>query len=336
MERIAWHASAAGALPCVRLLPDGLERALLDAPPEALAATDPVALHAWQTADALVRVHARSAADDLADVPADRIAAAARGRGPLREVHLARSAAGALRWAVTLHPCAALAEEAGLGLAAYADLVYAAAFADLPDPVAAWEEQAARQAGLVDVLAGTRELRFTAPGTDIRLRVDGRAWRSSAGNRNLPDGEVFTGPLEHSAEGVVEFTYPIAKEGRVVEGIRLVFAAGRVVEATARRGEDVLRALLDQDEGARRLGEVGIGTNMGLDRFTGQILLDEKIGGSFHLALGAGYPETGSTNRSGEHWDMICDLRSGGEILADGVPIQRDGRFLPASGYGRP
>ena len=130
----------------------------------------------------------------------------------------------------------------------------------------------------------------------------------------------------------MRFTYPLVRAGRRIEDVRLRFRAGVVVEAEAARGGAALRELLAVDAGASRLGEVGIGTNFGLDRFTGQILLDEKIGGTFHLALGRGYPETGSTNVSAEHWDLICDLRSGGEILLDGTPIQRDGRFLPGTG----
>jgi aminopeptidase len=217
-------------------------------------------------------------------------------------------------------------------LEAYADLVFAAARVDEADPVRAWAEQAARQEALRALLEGGRTLRFLADGTDLTLSVAGRRWRSSAANRNLPDGEVFSGPVEDSAEGTVRFSYPLVRAGRRIEDIRLRFERGVVVEAEAASGGEALRELLDVDAGARRLGEVGIGTNFGLDRFTGQILLDEKIGGTFHLALGRGYPETGSTNVSAEHWDLICDLRDGGEILLDGAQIQHDGRF--AAGIG--
>ena len=172
------------------------------------------------------------------------------------------------------------------------------------------------------------------PGTDLRLRIDGRHWRSSTALRNLPDGEVFTGPHEDRADGVVTFTYPARNAGLVAEGIRLVFRAGEVVEATAERGQEALDAALALDAGARRLGEVGIGTNFRLTRFCDHPLLDEKIGGTFHLALGRSYPETGGRNASNLHWDLVCDLRQGGEITLDGEIVQRDGRFVGAFDVG--
>lgn len=171
-------------------------------------------------------------------------------------------------------------------------------------------------------------LRIVAPDTDLTLRVGGRKWVSADGHNNFPDGEVFTGPVEDSADGYIRFSFPGIYAGKEIEDIRLEFDRGRVVRATARRGEDLLHALLDSDEGARYLGELGIGTNFEIQRFTRNMLFDEKIGGTIHLAVGAGYPETGSRNKSGVHWDMLCDMRDGGEIWADGRLIYRAGRFL--------
>ncbi len=280
------------------------------------------------TADALLRIDCESTSDGLVGVPVDRYPAYLRGRAPGAALRQARSLAGELRWAVALHPCAAFADAAGLSLAAYADLVYRAARCDEPDPVAAWTSQGEVQARLIETLSAGSELRITAPGTDLVLRVDGRTWRNSCAARNLPDGEVFTGPHERSATGVITFTYPARHGGRTVEGIRVELRDGEVVAASASVGEDALRAALATDAGARRVGEIGIGTNYRLDRFTARTLLDEKVGGTVHVAFGSGYPETGSTNRSAAHWDLVCDLRSGGAIALDGRAIQRDGVFI--------
>ena len=215
-----------------------------------------------------------------------------------------------------------------MGTAEFAAFVRRATFLDQDDPVAAWHALRARQAALIDRLAGARELHVEAAGTDLRLRVDGRTWVNSDGRRNMPSGEVFTGPHEASAEGRIRFTIPSSPRGVEVAGIELELREGRVVEARAERGEAYLQATLATDDGASRLGEIGIGTNFGIDRPVGAILFDEKIGGTVHLAVGRSYPETGGTNESAVHWDMICDLRRGGTLYADGEPIQRDGRFL--------
>jgi aminopeptidase len=193
-----------------------------------------------------------------------------------------------------------------------------ALFLDQPDPVQAWQALSHRQAELTERLRSGREVRIEADGTDLTLRVDGRTWMNSDGRRNMPSGEVFTGPHERSAQGVVRFTVPTGPRGVTVEGVTLRFADGEVVEAHADRGDDYLQAALQTDAGARYLGELGVGTNFGIDRATGHILLDEKIGGTVHLALGRSYPETGGENDSALHWDLICDLRSGGRITVDG------------------
>jgi aminopeptidase len=327
-ERIA----GLGARPTLQLTTARAERAALEAAePAALAAEDRLARLLYGAADALLRI---DGGDDLDGLDTARAAARVAGRGPAMTDLMARSAAGELRWAVALHPNPRAAARAGLDEDAFADLVYAAARCDADDPVGAWAAVAERQDRLAARLAEGRELRFTGPGTDLTLRIRGRRWRSSTALRNLPDGEVFTGPIEDSAEGVVSFSYPARNAGMVAEGIRLVFRGGRVVEATAERGQDALDAALAVDAGARRLGEVGIGTNYRLTRFADHTLLDEKIGGTFHLALGRSYPETGGRNASSLHWDIVCDLRQGGEIVLDGETVQRDGRFAGPFAFG--
>ena len=232
------------------------------------------------------------------------------------------------RWCSTLWPTPAGAELAGMELEEFAAFVRGATFLDRPDPPAAWGELGAFQAELIERLEGVRELRIEAEGTDLTLSVKGRSWINSDGRRNMPSGEIFSGPVESSAEGRIRFTIPSSPAGVEVDGVELVFAKGVVVEARAERGDEYLQQALATDEGARKLGEVGIGTNFGITRPVGSILFDEKIGGTVHLALGRSYPETGGRNESALHWDLICDLRKGGRLTADGTPLLVDGQFV--------
>ncbi len=197
--------------------------------------------------------------------------------------------------------------------------------------MAAWRKLGEAQQRLADFLNKGHEVRCRANGTDIRLGVAGRRWINCDGHENFPDGEVFTGPDENATEGTVHFTYPAVTSGREVTDVRLTFKAGRVVDASASKNEEFLHKMIDQDRGGRVLGELALGTNYAIQRFTRNTLFDEKIGGTFHMALGAAYPETGGKNQSGLHWDMVCDLRQGGTIEVDGKVISRNGRFTNAA-----
>lgn len=252
----------------------------------------------------------------------------ARATRPLSERFLERAAKKELRWTGTLYPTPAFAQDAEMSLRDFEDFVFRACRVEEPDPVAAWRELSRWQEGLVRWLSARDEVHIVGPGTDLRLRTGGRTWINCDGHENFPDGEVFTGPVEESVEGHIRFTYPACLYGREVEDVRLEFKRGRVVEASAGKNEEFLRRMLDADEGARYVGEFAFGTNAGIQRFTKNTLFDEKIGGTVHLALGRGYPESGSKNASAIHWDMVCDLRSGGEVRVDGVPFLRDGKFL--------
>jgi aminopeptidase len=282
----------------------------------------PAELADTEGSDCLLRIQAPENTSELAGVDPARLARAARSRQAIGELAMRR------RWCGTVWPTPAGAQQAGLSTGDFAALIERALFLDREDPVAAWGELHDTQARLIERLQDARELRIEAEGTDLTLRVDGRTWVNSDGRRNMPSGEVFTGPIEDSAEGVIRYTVPSSPGGVPVEGIELRFDEGRVVEARADRGEDYLRAALATDEGASRLGEIGIGTNFGIDRAVGMILLDEKIGGTVHLAVGRSYTETGGTNESAVHWDMICDLRRGGRLSADGRPLVEDGALL--------
>jgi len=246
----------------------------------------------------------------------------------LMKIFMQRSASGELRWTGTLFPTNAYAQDAEMSLSEYEDFVYGACLPDMDDPVGYWRRFSAWQQKIVDWLEGRERVHLIGPETDLRLSIAGRVFINCDGHENMPDGEVFTGPVEDSVEGHVFFSYPAIYRGREVTGVRLWFEGGRVVKASAEKNEDFLLQTLDTDGGSRRVGEFAIGTNAGITRFTRQILFDEKINGSFHMALGAGYPETGSQNESAIHWDMICDLRDGGEIRVDDELLYEDGRFV--------
>ncbi|WCB91972.1 Aminopeptidase 2 [Baekduia alba] len=271
--------------------------------------------------DATVGIQAPDDVRALASVDPELMTRAARGRRDIREQMLKK------RWCSTLWPTPASAALAGMELDDFARFVARALFLDRPDPVGGWGELHDFQAALIDRLAGAKTMRIEAEGTDITLDVGRRTWVNSDGKRNMPSGEVFTGPHEHSASGRIRFTVPSSPAGVDVRGVELEFRDGEVMSATAEHGEEYLRRALATDDGARYLGELGIGTNYGIDRAIGAILFDEKIGGTVHLALGRSYPETGGKNVSALHWDLICDLREGGRLTADGVTIQEDGHF---------
>ncbi len=230
-------------------------------------------------------------------------------------------------WCSSLWPTQSLADQAGMTLEAFSAFVAGALFLTSDDPVVAWASLRRFQDKLISQLKPAKTLRLEAPGTDLTLSVKNRTWVNSDGRRNMPSGEVFTGPIENSANGTVRFSIRSSPPGVEVDGVTLEFRDGEVVGATAEVGQEHLRAALGADDGARRLGEVGIGTNYGIDRPSGTILFDEKIGGTVHLALGRSYPETGGKNVSALHWDLICDLRAGGRLSADGEVIQENGRF---------
>ncbi|MFU8773222.1 MAG: aminopeptidase [Anaerolineales bacterium] len=246
------------------------------------------------------------------------------------QLQMKRGAEKKFRWVSTLYPTNALAMEAEMSLREYQDFVFRACHADEDtiDPVEYWKGVEKQQEVFVNRIEGNDKVQVRGPNVDLELSIKGRTFRNASGQHNMPDGEIYTGPVEDSAKGWVRFSYPAISQGRAVEGIELFFEQGRVIQATATKNQDFLNEMLDSDPGARYLGEFAIGTNFQIDRFTGNILFDEKIGGTFHMAVGAGYPETGSKNKSVIHWDMICDLRRDSEILVDGDVFYRNGEFV--------
>jgi aminopeptidase len=285
---------------------------------------------AFETFDVLIKVRSDLNTRSLTNVTPERLTRRQKGTAGLLGAQLRRGADNSLRWMSTLFPTAAYAMEAEMGLEEYKDFFYRACHADdgTLDPVKHWLRIQAEQQRVIDWIADHDRVVLRGPNVDLTLSIKGRKMVNACGIHNLPDGEIYTGPVENSANGWVHYTYPAVYQGQIVEGIELNFVDGRVVSALASKNQDTLLKTIDLDSGARYIGEFAIGTNFEISRFTHSILLDEKIGGSFHMALGAGYPETGSLNKSIIHWDMICDLRKDSEILVDGETFYRDGQFV--------
>ena len=263
----------------------------------------------------------------LGKVDPSRMAKKREAQSHLFNRSLERMGKGELRWCGTLFPTNAYAQDAGMSLSDFEDFVYGACLLHLDDPVAAWRKVYDEQQLIADFLSQHDEIHIVAPGTDITYRVGGRKWINCAGTENFPDGEIFSCPIENSVNGIVRFSYPAVYDGKSVEDVRLTFSDGKVVESSAGRGLDFLNAMLDVDAGARFLGEVAFGLNYQIQQFTGETLFDEKIGGTMHMALGASLPEAGGVNKSGIHWDMVCDLHEG-QVYADGQLCYENSKFL--------
>lgn len=316
-----------GAYPVVRMTPEGCMRNFFAlGHSHHFDEVNPLEKATTRQVDGLIRIMAATNTRALSAVDPRKQARWSRATRSLRQAMLKK------KWVLTLHPTAAYAQDADMSTEEFVDFVYAACLADQPDPVRAWQDQSRKQKKLIQKLANADQVRIVGPDTDLTLSVKGRTFINSCGKHNLPCGEVFTGPWEQSAEGHIAYDYPVVHAGREIAGIRLVFQRGCVVEATAEKNADFLRQMLDMDPGARRLGELGIGTHYGITKFIKNILFDEKIGGTIHLALGQAYAETGGRNRSALHWDMIKDLRRGGAIYLDGKLLQKDGVFVKGIG----
>lgn len=279
-------------------------------------------------ANVYIRVMAEENTKSLSQAAPERQVLRKRAVAPILQVMMERQATEELRWVLTLYPTDAYAQDAEMSTPDFAEFVFSACKLGEGDPAAAWQELSRRQDTLIAWLAGKSEVHMLGPDTDLRVQVGGRTWINCDGDNNFPDGEIFTGPVEDGTRGHIRFSYPRIVDGREIDDIWLRFEDGRVVDASAARGEEFLLQTLDADPGARVLGEFAFGTNYDITRFTRNILFDEKIGGTVHMALGAGYPESGSANDSAIHWDLICDLRDGGLVTVDGVPFLQNGQYL--------
>lgn len=328
IEETVRYVLRAGGRPNVQITTDMLDEIILrESSEDQLDWLSPTESLLFEKTDCLISIRAAENTRALSGVDPEKQRRQQNARKGIMQSFMERSAQGSMRWVSTLYPCPAYAQEADMSMGDYADFVYRATFVDQPDPVTCWAEVHQTQQRLVDWLKGKQRVTVKGTHVDLSLSIKGRTFINSDGHHNMPSGEIFTGPVEDSANGWVRFTYPAIQGGREVEGVELEFKQGKVVRASAEKNQDYLVSLLDSDPGARFLGEFAIGTNYGIDRFTKSILFDEKIGGTFHLAVGAGYPETGSLNRSSLHWDFICDLRVDSEIRVDGELFYQNGQF---------
>jgi len=282
---------------------------------------------AYDQFESRFRIHSATNTRGTTNIDPLKVQRRGKALGPITASQMRRGAEGKFKWVTTLYPTEAYAQDASMSLKEYEDFVFGAVHAQEKDPVSYWKNTAAGQQKAIDWLAGKHQVVLRGPNVDLTLSVMDRKFINSVGLFNMPDGEIFTGPVEDSVNGWVKFTYPAIYVGVAVEGAELTFNRGRVDRASAEKNQDYLLRMLESDAGSRYLGEFAIGTNRDIDRFTGNILFDEKIGGTFHMALGAGYPETGSHNKSAIHWDMICDMRTDSEILVDGELFYKNGEF---------
>lgn len=318
-----------GAHPLTLIDLENLEEILLREGNDAqLTKISPLATAMVENIDARLSIGSRSNPKALSAVNPAR---ASKRREALRRISQGfrkREQAGQFRWSSTLYPTTGYAQDAEMSLPDFEEFVFDVCFLNDPDPIARWRELSMQQQRLVDWLRSRKHVHIKGEHTDLTLSIEKRSFINSDGKRNFPSGEFFTGPIENSANGVIQFDIPASHDGRTIEGVRLVFREGKVVEATARQGQDYLLHMLDIDAGARYLGEFAFGNNPRVNRSTKNVLFDEKMGGTVHLALGESYPETGGVNHSALHWDMVCDLRQNGEVWVDDVLFLKDGKIL--------
>jgi len=287
----------------------------------------PVEKFVTENIDVNIRIHCESNPKRLTSIDPARIKMHAASRKELSEIFLKRVAEGKLRWTILPYPIDAQAQEASMSMVEYEDFVYGSCLVDREDPIAEWKKIHQQQEKICEFLNRAGEIRIVGEDTDLTFNVKGRKWINCNGKENMPDGEVFTAPIENSANGTIRFTFPGIVAGREVEDITLKFRDGKVVKASAAKGGELLQQLLKID-GANHIGEASIGTNYSITKFTKNMLFDEKMGGTIHIAIGNSYPESGGLNKSAIHWDILKDMKKNGEIYADGKLFYKNGRFL--------
>ena len=329
VEAVYREVLRAGAHPLPQISLESLDEILLrEGNDSQLTMPSPTASAIAQHVDAQLTILSSTNTKALSGIDPARSALRRKAHAATRIGARKREQDGEYRWSLTLYPTQSYAQDANMSLHEFEEFVFDACFLNDTDPAAKWRELSMQQQHYVDWLKGHQTVHILGEGTDLTLSIADRIFINSDGKRNFPSGEFFTGPVENSANGVIQYEIPTTYEGSAVEGIRLVFRDGKVTEATARQGQEVLQHMLDLDDGSRYLGEFAFGNNMRINRGTKNILFDEKIGGTVHLALGSSYPETGGVNHSALHWDMICDLRKSGEVWVDDTLFLKNGELL--------
>jgi len=322
------EAVKAGALVETRIALSGLDKIWYDnASEEQLKYVSPLTKYVYENYEALLHIEALFNVKELQNVPADKKQQANMARAELNRIFMRRAAAKELKWTLCVWPTDTMAQESQMSRAEYEEFVFGACYLYEDDPVASWKEIEDEQQRIVDRLNKTSNVRFVGRDIDITCATQGRTWINSVGDNNMPSGEVFTGPVEDKVDGVIRFSYPGIYMGQEIEDIALEVKGGEVVKATAKKGQELLDKLLEIP-GAKRFGEIAVGTNYKIQKFTRNMLFDEKIGGTIHFALGAAYPETGAKNESSVHWDLLADMKDGGKIFADGELVYENGKFV--------
>lgn len=323
------EALLAGALPILfNQMEDAAEILLKYGSDEQISYVPQHIIDVIKNIDADLTIWGSNNTKSLTNIDPAKIKLRSQSMSEFHKIYMERIGNGSLKWCGTQFPTHAHAMDAEMSLSEYEDFVYEAGHINCEDPVSEWIRIHNEQQKLVDILNTKSDFEIKSKDTHLTLSTKGRIWINCDGKENFPDGEVFTSPVENSINGHIRYTFPAIYNGREVEDITLTFKDGKVVEAKAAKGENYLLQMLDIDEGSKFVGEFAIGTNYDIKKFTKNILFDEKIGGTIHIAVGAGMPECGSKNVSSLHWDMICDMMNGGEIYADGELLYKDGKFL--------
>lgn len=329
IKEIYKQALKLGANPYVKVGVDGIgEIFYKHASEQQLKYVSPIAKFEIEKIDARLSIIGPENTRDMTNIDPKKQAISSAAQQEIHDIFLQRAAKKELRWCLTQYPTNAAAQDAEMSLEEYEDFIFTAAHVDNKDLIGFWKNVFKEQEKIRKLLQSKKKLHVIAKDTDLTISVEGRKWINCHGKENFPDGEIFTGPIETSAEGFISYSFPASHGGRIIENIQLWFKKGKVVKAKASKGEKFLKSMLDMDKGAPRIGEFSFGTNYGIKKYTMNTLFDEKIGGTIHIAVGSGYPETGSKNKSGLHWDMMCDLRKNGEVYADGKLIYKNGKFL--------
>lgn len=318
-----------GGNPIVRIALEGAgETFLKNASDEQLDYIDPITQLEYEKADKFISIGAPLNTKNMKRANLEKLARRGKATKKLSEMLLGRSARGEAKWVIADYPTNALAQEAKMSLAEYTEFLYNSCYLNLEDPVAKLRELDEKQTKWANYLNNVKKLHIVGEKTDITFGVEGRKWISCSGLNNYPDGEVFTSPVEDDVNGEIYFDFPQNYRGNEAHGVHLTIQNGKVTGVKCESGEDFVNSMFDMDEGSRGIGEIAIGTNDEIQEVTGNILFDEKIGGSIHMAIGASYPETGGKNVSGLHWDMIKNMKNGGKIYADDVLIYENGKFI--------
>jgi aminopeptidase len=329
IKKVYQHAIEIGAHPFTHIGIDGLTEIYYKYSSERqLKYVSPLNKFEIEQIDASLSIISPENTRNMTNIDPKKQAISSVAHQEIHQIFLKRAAKKQLRWCVTQYPTQASAQDAEMSLADYEDFIFNAAHVQRKNPIKYWESVHKQQEKIRKLLSTKKKLHVLAKDTDLSVSVAGRKWINCSGKENFPDGEVFTGPVETSAEGHISYSFPSSYAGREVDDIKLWFKKGVVIKAQASKAEEFLQSMLSMDAGAKRLGEFAFGTNYGVKRYTKNTLFDEKIGGTIHLAVGTGYPETGSKNKSSLHWDMVCDLRKHGEVYADNELIFKNGRFL--------